>query len=93
MREYLRATELMPDLAGPVEADFAGDASAVDSAVAAAQVECQLLLAALETALPRRDSRGFETLLVRFQKFKTISRSTKVRMNAGGARASILRSS
>jgi hypothetical protein len=70
MREYLRATELMPDLAGAVEADFAGDASAVDKAVAAAQVECQLLLSALETALPRRDSRGFETLLVRFQKFK-----------------------
>ncbi len=68
MREYLRATELTRDLAGAVEADFAGDGSVVDKAVAATQVECQLLLAALETALPRRDSRGFETLLVRFQR-------------------------
>ena len=70
MREYLRATELMPDLAGNVAGDIVGGGSAVDKAVAAAQVECQLLLAALETAMPRWDSRGFDTLQIRFQKFK-----------------------
>jgi len=70
MREYLRATELMPDLAGDSAGDFAGDTPAVDKAVAAAQVECQMLLAALETAMPRWDARGFDTLQIRFQKFK-----------------------
>jgi len=70
MREYLRATELMPDLAGDSAGDFAGDTPAVDKAVAAAQVECQLLLAALETAMPRWDSRGFDALQIRFQRFK-----------------------
>jgi hypothetical protein len=70
MREYLRATELMPDLAGDSAGGSVGDAPAVDKAVAAAQVECQLLLAALETAMPRWDSRSVETLQIRFQKFK-----------------------
>ncbi len=70
MRDYLRATELMPDLAGVSAGEFVGDAPAVDKAVAAAQVECQLLLAALEAAMPRWDSRSIETLQIRFQKFK-----------------------
>jgi hypothetical protein len=70
MREYLRATELMPDLAGVSAGEFVGDAPAVDKAVAAAQIECQLLLAALEAAMPRWDSRSIETLQIRFQKFK-----------------------
>jgi hypothetical protein len=67
MREYLRATELMPDFAGNSAGD---DAPAVDKRVAAVQVECQLLLAALETTMPRWDSRSFEALKIRFQKFK-----------------------
>ncbi len=70
MREYLRATELMPNLAGDIAADVVGDAPAVDKAVAALQVECQLLLAAFETTVPRWDARGFDTLQIRFQKFK-----------------------
>jgi hypothetical protein len=70
IREYLHATELMPDLAGNVAGDFGSAAPAVDKAVAAAQVECQLLLAALETAMPQWESRSFEALQIRFQKFK-----------------------
>ena len=66
MRKYLRATELMPDIAG----DIVGDDAAVDQAVAAAQVECQLLLAALDSAMPRWEPRTFDALEVRFQKFK-----------------------
>lgn len=66
MRAYLRATALTPDLAG----NFAGDGEAADKAVAAAQVECQLLLAALETGVLRWDPRSFDALEVRFQKFK-----------------------
>jgi hypothetical protein len=70
MREYLRATALMPDLGGDVAGSVVGDDPAADKAIASAQVECQLLLAVLETALPRWDSRGFDALQVRFQKFK-----------------------
>ena len=66
MREYLRATELMPDIAG----DVVGDDAAVDKAVAAAQVECQLLLVALDSGVPRWEPRGFDVIEVRFQKFK-----------------------
>jgi hypothetical protein len=62
MREYLRATALMPDIAG--------DDDAVDKTVAAAQVECQLLLAALDNGVPRWEPRGFDAFEVRFQKFK-----------------------
>ena len=66
MREYLRATELMPDIAG----DVVGDDAAVDKAIAAAQVECQLLLVALDSGVPRWEPRGFDVIEVRFQKFK-----------------------
>ena len=66
MREYLRATELMPDIAG----DVVGDDAAVDKAVAAAQVECQLLLVALDSGVPRWEPRGFDVIEVRFHKFK-----------------------
>jgi hypothetical protein len=62
MREYLRATALMPDIAG--------DDDAVDKTVAAAQVDCQLLLAALDNGVPRWEPRGFDAFEVRFQKFK-----------------------
>jgi len=62
MREYLRATALMPDIAG--------DDDAVDKTVVAAQVECQLLLAALDSGAPRWEPRGIDALEVRFQKFK-----------------------
>jgi len=70
MREYLRAAELMPDLAGNIAEEVTGDDPPVDKAVAAAQVDCQLLLAALESAVPRWDARSLETLQIRFQKFK-----------------------
>jgi hypothetical protein len=66
MREYLRATALMPEIAE----DIAGEDAAVDKAIAAAQVECQLLLAALDSAVPRWEPRSFDALEVRFQKFK-----------------------
>jgi hypothetical protein len=73
MREYLRATALMPGTAECSAADIADarrDASAADQAIAAAQVECQLVLVALESAVPRWDARGFDALEIRFQKFK-----------------------
>jgi hypothetical protein len=70
MREYLRATALIPGLAENITQDLAGDAPAVDKAIATAQVECQLLLVALDTAMPRWDSRGFDALEIRFEKFK-----------------------
>jgi len=69
----LRATALMPDIVGNVAgdpADVQGDGSAADKAIAAAQVECQLLLAEMESALPQWDMRGFDALEIRFQKFK-----------------------
>jgi hypothetical protein len=62
MREYLRATALVPDMAE--------DQQAGDKAVAAAQIECQLLLAALESGVARWEPRGFDALEIRFQKFK-----------------------
>ncbi len=62
MREYLRAAGLKPDLAA--------DERAVDKAVAALEVECQLLLAALEAGVMLGASRNFDTLEARFQKFK-----------------------
>ena len=62
MREYLRATALASSIAG--------DDEAVDKAVAAAQVECQLLLAGLDTGALRCEPRGLDALEVRFQKFK-----------------------
>jgi len=70
MREYLRATELMPDIGGDIAENIAGYDPVVDKAVASAQIECQLLLAMLETTMPRWESRGFEALQIRFQKFK-----------------------
>ncbi len=70
MREYLRATALMPDIAGSIAGDIVGNDSAVDKAVAAVQVECQLLLAALETGVLRWEPRGLDALEIRFQKFK-----------------------
>jgi hypothetical protein len=66
MRKYLRATELMPDIAG----DIVGDGAAVDKAIAAAQVECQLLLAALDSAVPPWEPRTLDAFEIRFQKFK-----------------------
>jgi len=66
MREYLRATALMPDIAG----DLVEDDDAGNKAIAAAQVECQLLLAALDGGVPRWEPRSFDALEVRFQKFK-----------------------
>jgi hypothetical protein len=62
MREYLRATALAVNIAG--------DDETVDKAVAAAQVECQLLLAGLDTGALRCEPRGLDALEVRFQKFK-----------------------
>jgi hypothetical protein len=62
MREYLRATALAPNIAG--------DDEAMDKAVVAAQVECQLLLAGLDTGALRCESHGLDALEVRFQKFK-----------------------
>ena len=62
MREYLRATSLTPDLAG--------NDPAIDKAVAAVQVECQLLLAALETGVLRWEPRGLDALEERFHKFQ-----------------------
>jgi hypothetical protein len=74
MREYLRATELMPGLAGDFAGNHAGDHArddpASDKEVVRAQVECQLLLVALDAAMPRWDLRGFDALEIRFQKFK-----------------------
>jgi len=73
MREYLRATALMPGTAGHIAGDTAdarGDGSAADKAIAAAQVECQLVLVAMESAVPRWDARGYDALEIRFQKFK-----------------------
>ncbi|HZZ09040.1 MAG TPA: hypothetical protein VFE43_10885 [Candidatus Binataceae bacterium] len=62
MRAYLRATALAVDIAG--------DNEPVDKAVAAAQVECQLLLSGLDTGALRCEPRGLDALEVRFQKFK-----------------------
>jgi hypothetical protein len=62
MREYLRATALASSIAGDDEAAY--------KAVAAAQVECQLLLAGLDTGALRCEPRGLDALEVRFQKFK-----------------------
>ncbi len=62
MREYLRATALAPD--------FAGDGPAVDQEIAAAQVECQLLLAALDSGALSCAPRALDALEIRFQKFK-----------------------
>jgi hypothetical protein len=62
VRDYLRATALIPDIAG--------DDPALDHAVAAAQVECQLLLAALDNAVPHWEPRSLDALEIRFQKFK-----------------------
>jgi hypothetical protein len=62
MREYLGATGLKPDLAA--------DERAVDKAVAALEVECQLLLAALNADVTVGASRNFDALEARFQKFK-----------------------
>ena len=73
MREYLRATALMPGGAGNIAddtADARGDGAAADPAIAAAQTECQLVLVAVESAMPRWDARGFDALEIRFQKFK-----------------------
>ena len=70
MREYLRATALTPDIAGSIAGGIVGDAPAVDKAVAVAQVECQLLLGALETGVLRWEPRGLDALEIRFQKFK-----------------------
>ncbi|HVA40369.1 MAG TPA: hypothetical protein VNF49_06875, partial [Candidatus Binataceae bacterium] len=74
MRKYLRATALTPDLAEDTARDIleeiGGDGSAVEPAVAAAQVECQLLLAALDIGVLRSEPRGFDALEIRFQKFK-----------------------
>ena len=73
MREYLRATGLMPGTAGYSAAETTaapGEGSAADKAIAAAQVECQLVLVAMESAVPRWAARGFDALEIRFQKFK-----------------------
>jgi len=70
MREYLRATALLPEIAGGVASNIAGEAPAGDQAMATVQVECQLLLAALETGVLRWEPRGLDALEVRFQKFK-----------------------
>jgi len=71
MREDLRATALMAagHIAGDT-ADARGDGSAADKAIAAAQVECQLVLVAMESAVLRWDARGYDALEIRFQKFK-----------------------
>ncbi|HLK86139.1 MAG TPA: hypothetical protein VKT27_06480 [Candidatus Binataceae bacterium] len=66
MRGYLRATALTAELAR----EPAGESDLADQAVAAAQVECQLLLGALEAELGRWELRSFDALEVRFQKFK-----------------------
>ncbi len=66
MREYLRATALTAELARQP----AGEIDGPDKAVAAVQVECQLLLAALEAGIARWEPRSFDVLEVRFQKFK-----------------------
>ncbi|HVB80728.1 MAG TPA: hypothetical protein VNE82_12380 [Candidatus Binataceae bacterium] len=70
MREYLRATALTPDIAESVAGDIVVEDSATDKAVAAAQVECQLLAAAFDSGVLRWESRGFDALEIRFQKFK-----------------------
>ena len=78
MRKYLRSTALEPDVNGDIAGDVAHDLPsqivrddfAVEPAVAAAQVECQLLLAALDVGALRSDSRGFDAIEIRFQKFK-----------------------
>lgn len=61
-REYLRATALAPN--------FARNGQAVDKEVATAQVECQLLLAALDSGALSCEPRALDALEIRFQKFK-----------------------
>jgi len=62
MREYLRAAELTPGMTR--------DDPGVERPVAAAQVECQLLLSALESGVARWEPRGFDALEIRCHKFK-----------------------
>lgn len=62
MREYLRAAGLAPDL-GAAE-------PAADKAIVALEIECQLLLGALNLGVLPAAARNFEALETRFQKFK-----------------------
>ena len=90
MREYLRATALMPDITG----DIAGNDAAVDQAVAAAQIECQLLLAAIDGASATMGPAQFRRArsAVSEIQMELHPDATRPRMSAGGARASASRS-
>jgi len=66
MREYLRETGLTAELAREPGAE----GKSADKEIAALQVECQLLFAALETGILRWEPRSFDALEIRFQKFK-----------------------